>query len=329
MQIKWKTIWSKICLNWGLKVLALVLGTLTFYGIRWATGNEKEFTIPVAVDAGEGIAVLAQNVEFVTVTARGTLDDMLKLDSSQMRALIQPREGDPDGLPRKVVIGPRDIEGAPNVSIVKIEPNDVILTFDREIETTFLVATPTTKGRPLIGRIELEYSPSSVKVAGPKRRLEELKRSGLDSLQTEAVNVDGRVESFSRRVAILPPEGTLVSKIEPSEITVKIKIVRDIATSRFEDLPIMVIADKQVQEQLVVEPAAATVTLEGQPALVASAVSNQQVRVFVDCAGLDFSEARDLDLRVYIPVQEGVTYRVEPERVTVRVITSPNLEDSP
>ncbi len=328
MNPKVRSIFAKIGNNWGLKLLALVLATLSFYGVRWATGNEKDFTVPVEVDVEDGIAVLAQTVNFVTVTARGTLDDMLKIDPLKMRALVGSREGEPDGLPRSVTIRPRDIEGAPNVSIVKIDPPELLVTFDREVETTFSVARPVTDGRPLVGRVEIEYSPMTVNVAGPKRRLEELKRRGLDSLQTEEVNVDGRVESFSRRVAILPPEGTLVSKIEPSEVEVKISIVRDIATLRLEPIPVMIIGDEAVPDQWGIEPAEAVVTLEGQPILVNS-LTNNEVRVFVDCTGLSFEERRNLDLRVYVPVQEGVSYRVEPETVSIGPLPSPETEDSP
>ncbi|MDA1043929.1 MAG: hypothetical protein O3C57_01765, partial [Verrucomicrobia bacterium] len=216
-----KNFLMKLRHNWGLKILAMVLGAMTFYAIRWTTGNEKDFSVPVEIEVESGIAVLAQDVDFVTVSVRGSQDDLLKLDTSRIRAYVRPREGEPDGLPRTVSINPRDIEGAPNVSIVKIDPSELMLTFDREIETTFSVAPPVTKGRPLVGSVELEYTPTSVKVAGPKRRLEELKRKGLDQLQTQEVDVDGRGASFSRRAAILPPEGTLVSKIAPPEVMVK------------------------------------------------------------------------------------------------------------
>ncbi|MDA0990493.1 MAG: hypothetical protein O3A51_07060 [Verrucomicrobia bacterium] len=190
--------------NWELKLLALLLAGLTYYAIRGATGYEVEYTVPVEVAVEPGVAVLAQDPDVVKVRFRGSQDDLLKLEQKRLKALIRPRNDNLDGRPRSIPVAVRDIQGAPGVSIVKIDPQDVVVTFDRETEMVFSVLPPTTLGRPLVGKVELTYSPTTVTIRGPKRRLQELKQEGRDQVSIEPVDVDGRVESFSKRWCVHP-----------------------------------------------------------------------------------------------------------------------------
>ena len=59
-----------------LKLLAVLLGALTFYTIRGATSFEVPYNIPVQVKVGPGIAILDQSVRSVDVTFRGSQEDL-------------------------------------------------------------------------------------------------------------------------------------------------------------------------------------------------------------------------------------------------------------
>jgi YbbR domain-containing protein len=208
------------------------------------------------------------------------------------------------------------------VTAVRVFPSVVKLTFDREIETTFAVAKPQTIGVPLMGKADLDYEPNAVRVRGPKRRLEELARSGNGQLTTEPVDVDGRVESFSKTVRIVPPADTWLSHIEPSEVMVKVGIVSRSATREWKNLPVLALTDTASAARYAIEPAGVNVTLEGR-AEVLEKIEHAALAVFVNCTGVKGADAFDAPVVVHLPTPMDVVIKVEPPAVKVTVAAQP------
>ena len=312
--------------NWELKLLALLLAVLTYYAIRGATGEEREYTVPVDVQVDPGIAVLAQDPDAIAVRFRGSLGDLLDLDPTQLRAVVRPKDGEPDGSAVVVPVSTRDIEGAPGVAVVSVEPNELLVTFDREVEIPFRVAKPEVEGRTLLGSVELDYEPETVMVRGPKRLLEELKRGGRAELTTEPVDVDGRVESYSKQVKIRPPSGPWVSGIEPDEITVHVRIIKETARKEWSGLKVLAVHDSGTAVDVFFDPPEVSVSIEGRAGLVEQ-FSEEDIRVFVVCAGLDSEESHELPVQVHLPVFKDIDARVEPKVVTVTFSKPRDPED--
>ncbi|MCE9614602.1 MAG: hypothetical protein K8T26_10020 [Lentisphaerae bacterium] len=302
--------------NWELKLLALLLAVVTYYAIRGATGYEVEYAVPVEVDVEPGLAVLAMNPDQVQVRFRGSQDDLLKLDQKRLKAKVRVREENLGGLPRPVPITGRDIEGAPGVSVVMVDPPEVMITFDREVETTFSVARPTTIGEPLLGRAELQYSPTSVTIRGPRTRIAELTAEGHDQVIADPVDVDGRVESFSKRVRVRPQGGNWASKIDPAEITVQVSIIKKSTIRAWEQVPVRTIREGTAAGRLAVEPATVEISLEGRSELLEN-VSEHDISVFVDCVGLVMGQTNEVPVQVHLPVYMDVTVTVVPKVVRV------------
>jgi len=302
--------------NWWLKLLALCLAAVSFYAIRGATGYEVEYSIPVEVAVEPGIAVLNQEPATVRVRFRGSREDLLRLDERHIKAVVAPKSGEPDGSEQAVTLSPRDIEGAAGVNIVKIEPSMVSLTFDREVETTVSVAKPRTIGTPLIGRVSVQHEPVIAKILGPKRRLAEMKQKGKDKVQTEPVDVDGRVESFTKKVRILSPSDAWVSRIEPSEVTVKVSIITEMETRTWEQIPVRAITRPGEKRDIYFEPPAVDVSLEGRVEVL-EGIGDDTISVLVDCAGLETIATYELPVIVHLPCQTEVRPMVTPETVKV------------
>ena len=307
---------TRVTHNWELKLLALLLAGLSYYAIRGATGYEVEYSVPVEVAVEPGVAVLEQDPDVLRVRFRGSQDDLLRLDQKHLKAVVRPRGDNPDGTPRLIPVTSRDIAGAPGVAVVKIEPGSVAVTFDRETEMTFSVAKPTTIGRPLIGRAELTYTPQKVSIRGPKRRLEELKTEGRDEVTTEPVDVDGRVESFSKRVRVRPPGGTWVAGIEPSEVAVQVNIVKASASRTWQGLPVLAIQEAGPAAEIYIRPPRVDITVEGRAELIEN-LAEADIRIFIDCIGLNRTAAYELPVQVHLPVYNEVKVKVEPSVVEV------------
>jgi len=300
--------------NWWLKLLALSLAAVSFYAIRETTGYEVDYSIPVEVSVEPGIAVLNQEPATVRVRFRGSRDDLLRLDERHIKAVVAPKAGEPDGSEKAVTLSARDVEGAAGVNIVKIEPSVVLLTFDREVETTVSVAKPRTIGTPLIGTVSVEHEPVTAKIRGPKRRLAEMKQKGRDKVQTEPVDVDGRVESFTKKVRILPPSEAWVSRIEPSEVTVKVNIITEIETRTWKQIPVRAIARPGDAREIYFEPPAVDVTLEGRVEVL-DGIGDDTISVLVDCSELETAATYELPVLVHLPCQTEVHPTVTPETV--------------
>lgn len=306
--------------NWEIKLLALLLAVVTYYAIRGATSYEVEYNVPLHVEADPGVAVLSLDPETVSVRFRGSRDDILKLDQQQLVVRLRVREDNVGGRPRAVPVSPRNVEGAPGVNVVMIDPARVNIAFDREVETTFNVARPATIGFPLLGKVEITYSPQVVTVKGPQARIDELKAEGHDEVSTDPVDVDGRVESFSKRVKVLAPGGAWASSITPEEITVQVNIVKKSDLRNWSALPVLAVRDGAEEGRLVMEPPMADATIEGRAELLENVLPDD-VRLFVDCVGLEVGGTYELPVQVHVPGSKELSVTVVPKVVKVTVFS--------
>jgi YbbR domain-containing protein len=296
--------------NWKLKLLALALASVTFYVIRGKTSAEASFDLPVQVEVEKGIAILDQEPRSVQVTFRGSQGDLRDLDPALLKAVIRPKAEDPRGS-ESVRVHARNVQGAAGVIVDSIRPARVLLTFDREISKRFPVARPKLLGKPLIGRAEVDYSPREVTIHGPRHRL------GLkDEVYTEPVDITGRIRSFSKKVAVVSGD-PWIKEIEPAEVTVHVTIVVDRVKRGFGGIPVHALVDPGRAVSAVFEPAVVQVTLHGQ-AEVVDAVATNQIRAFVDAAGVDMAAVSNLPAVIHLPPGVDVTVSVEPPVVRVR-----------
>jgi YbbR domain-containing protein len=300
--------------NLGLKVTAILLALMCFYGIREATSKERVYEVPVEVEveADRKIAVLDKDPPTVRISVRGSFEDLqaFAVDLSPVKAVVHAEAADPAS-GEQVPIRPRDIVGVSGVRVVSVEPGAVNLTFDHEIKRDIRVAKPEMVGLPLIGKAELSYTPKKVTVWGPKSALEK-----QQFVSTKAVDVTGRAATFTTHVPVLSPHGTGVSRVEPDEITVKVEIVTEAVTRQFTNATIRAVLDPKSKSTVRFEPEIVTVSLHGRAEIV-NKVSENSVRVFVDCADLDTSATYELPVNVLLPPGVDAAARANPKMVKV------------
>jgi len=295
--------------NWQLKLVSLVLAILTFYAILGATSFEIPITVPLIVEVEKGIAILDQP-RTVEVTFRGSQADLRVLDRGQIRAVVSPRTAESSGSER-VPVRQGNIKGAAGVRVARVVPEVVTITFDHEIEKVFRVLKPRAVGTPLGGKVEIDYEPQYVKISGPRRWLHD-----REVVETEPVDVSGCTQSFSRRVRVLSPSETGVTRIEPSEITVEVSIVTESVSREWTNVPVRAVLEAGNTNTVTFNPSSVKVTLHGRDEVVGK-ISGNSVKAFVDCVGFDTSEAYELPVNVHLPPAMDVTATVEPQAVKV------------
>jgi hypothetical protein len=260
------------------------------------------------VQVGEGIAILEQP-KTVRVVFRGSQDDLRRLNQDEIVAVIQPKATDPAGSER-IALKKSDIQGVSGARVELIEPRVVKIAFDREIEKNVTVSKPQIIGTPLIGKVELDYEPRVVKIRGSNLRLQ-----NKEEVSTEPIDVDGRVESFSKTVRILPPRDTWVSKIQPAEVTVNVNIETESVTREWKNVRVHGIVEPGPTE-IRFEPDHVNVVLKGSMEEIDNVVSNS-IMAFVDCTGLSSGMVINLPVKIHIPVIVDVETVVEPSTVKV------------
>lgn len=298
--------------NWSLKVLALLLGMLSFYAVRGAISFEVPYTVPIEVQMGPGMAVLDKSITSVEVTFGGSQDDLRRLDQTQIKAVVKPRETNPGGS-EMVTIRPRNIVGNGKVRVLSIRPGTLRLLYDREATRDVLVLKPQTTGVPLIGRAEVDHEPKAVKLRGPKRRL-----AHISAVSCEPVDVDGRVESFTRKVAVRSPGDAWVYEIEPREITVTVTIVTERISRTVTNLPVLTVTQPGASASIEVAPRMVDVDLMGRSEAL-EGIPRDAVRVYVNCVDLEAGASYELPVGVYLPPEIDVSTVVKPATVKVRL----------
>jgi hypothetical protein len=268
--------------NGWLALISAAVAVGIFFTVREIVSYTETLTIAVEVERDAGFALMAVRPASVRVTFRGALSDLRQLDRRDPRMIVRaPRDGSSGGHAR-IRLRPRNLRGAAGIRVVSIEPSFVDITFDHQGEREFAIAPPALEGRPLRGHAEVEYTPRTAVVRGARLQLDHLHDLGV-TLQVEPVNVDGRVQGFSKRVAILPPADAWMPEIVPAEVNVKIVIAQESSVREFSGVPVRLESDGEpAHETYAAEPAAVTVRLAGWAETLRDIPTNA-LRVYAAC----------------------------------------------
>ena len=297
--------------NGATALLALVLALFVYLTILELVSNTTTRTVPVEVEREPGVALMAVRPAVVQVTFRGALNEFQQLDRADLRMLVKGLRIRADGGVVRVPLRRGNLRGASGLRVVNIDPPVVEITYDHQGEREFAIAPPAIEGKPFRGHAEADYAPRTAVVRGARLQLDRLHDAGV-TLKVEPVNVDGRVQGFTRRVAILPPADAWHPEIAPESVTVKVAIVPDNIQREFAGVPVrLALPAGHTNLPPRVEPAAVTVRLTGW-AEALQGIATNAIRVFAELpVSADSAPTNQISLRVLLPpgamVDEVVT----------------------
>lgn len=345
MQLKASNIKAVFTENRLLKLLALLLATISIYSIQRITNQLEEFEIPIVVKVEPGVAVLRQDARTAYITCRGSLDDLKRLNVERLRLVVNAPAAGVVGT-EQIPIGPRNVTGTiRGVTITRVRPGIVNLTFDREIEKQINIARPELAGQPLLGRAEVEFEPKIVTVRGPRQQIDELK-----ILRTGPIDVSEAVDSFTTELPILTGEDSGIWEVIPSKIEARVNIVTEAISKEWENIPVLALRGAHADDLvLTLEPNIVDFSVLGSPQSV-NRIKNEDIRVFVDCSNIEQPGTFDIQAAVHIQLGRDVSSAITPpiikvtaqrpakprppaasmtNRVTVAPVTNSPLEESP
>ncbi len=297
--------------NAGLKLLALLSAAVSWLAIQEAISFEDSVAdIPLEIRVGEGWAVLRQSERAVRVTFKGAQDEIRKLNPKQLRVVVELNTNSTAGS-IELVVGAEAVRGARNVRPVRVEPDRVLVSLDREQEKKVPVQSRVV-GKPYAGEVEsVVCEPAVVTLRGPAQHLRE-----TEWVYAESVDVEGRVEGFSKRCRVLAPSDTWTPIISPPEVQVNVVLSEKMATADWEDVPVGVLFGPGAQRPVAVQPSRVRVILSGPPQSL-EAMKHAVPKVFVDGRDLDASLTYDLPAQVVLPPGRSLSASVEPPAVRV------------
>lgn len=299
--------------NPGLKILALLTAVVVWLVIKETISFEVAVPdIPLEIRVVEGWAVLSQSEHAVRVTFKGSQDDIRQMDLKQIKAIVELPTNSMAGS-GEISIALSAIKAPRNVWPIRVEPSRVQVSLDREQEKKVPVKSRAI-GKPFSGEVdELICEPAIVTLRGPAQQLQK-----TEWVYTESVDVEGRVEGFTKRCRVLMPGDTWTPTIEPQEVQVKVVILERTETVEWDNVRVSVLVNPQTPPKVEVLPDRVRVVLTGQPEMLAE-LQTIAPKVFVECLELDPSLSYELPVQVVLPPGKNVSAAVEPHNVRVMV----------
>ncbi|MFZ4395189.1 MAG: hypothetical protein ACOYOU_06120 [Kiritimatiellia bacterium] len=281
------------------KIAALVMAVVVFYAVRSKISDTVTLSVPVETEKEPGLAVLKAEPFSVRVTFRGAYADLQQLGLRELRVLLRPKSSDSEGT-ELVRIRAGNVRGQPGgARVVGVSPESVMLTFDRQDQMMLPVAPPPVEGKPLRGRVELDYFPRQVLVKGAHRQLLEWKAADFH-LQTQPINVEGCVQSFTKSVDIATPGAAWQAEVTPREVSVKVNILTEQSTRELREVPVLIAAHAGRKGFWQVLPASVVVRLTGRVEVVES-VTPESLMVLVDARRAPAEELSIAPVVVQLP----------------------------
>ena len=167
----WKTLQAE---KW-LLVLCLILGFLSWQGIRKNIGFEVSVSnISVDIDVPEGWAVWEKSVQQVNVLLRGSREDIRYLNNGQLRIII-PLSEPASGEQIHIKLSERYLQNPTGAKVVRFSPSEIFVKLDQESER--LLPVKATVNGSLPEGIEIDKmvcTPASIRVSGAEQVLKKM-----------------------------------------------------------------------------------------------------------------------------------------------------------
>jgi hypothetical protein len=307
------------------KLFSLVIAVLIHFSIRSEISHLRVVTIPVEADfdaTSTGTAIESVEPRSVQITLRGSYSEVNKLDSAQMGCVVRPKQKPSSLLDSVAVkIQTSSLRGVRGVRVVEIEPNTVVVKFDVPMSVRLAVAPPVVQGKAR-GRVQLVYDQTNAVVKGSRRNLSLLDNETV-RVQTDAIDVEGRSQSFATRARLFPPGDAVNAVVEPADMVVNVVIISEKATARLEHVPVIVVQPPSSANRWITDPAWVDIEVTGRSEEVKAVAFGQLIAsVNGNVPVTPFSVPNEAPVMVHV-LQGVVVDEVKPVPPVVKLIPVP------
>ena len=279
-----------------LKLVSLLLAIGFWF---YVVGEESiEITKMVALEVKpptEKLRVVKSSTRLLTVTFQSPRHMVSALSSGAVSAMHQIAGVEKPG-EYSFTVSPDDILlSYPQVRIVKFFPSVVTATLD-EIIVKKLAIEVDLVGEPAYGyrvdRETIELDPNAVLVEGPRAILEK-----MNKIETEPLQLVGRVRSFRRTVRIHQASDTSI--IGDAVTDVQIPIKAEFAKKEFRDVVVKPLGSAGSDYYVFLEKKSVSLVFKGPQALLEQ-FSEDAILAYVDVESLK-EGSHELPVKLILP----------------------------
>jgi YbbR domain-containing protein len=296
-----------------MKTVAVILALVAWYAIQGTIGEEEEVVgVPIEIPVEEGWAILNRSITEATVTFRGTKDAIRELDQDRLR-LIRDIRGHQEQGYMLLNLHPRNVDTPDGVRAVKIEPDQMNISLDREGVRPIPVKAVIQGELPDGFEVgEIKCTPATVQLFGPEQKLNE-----IEVVHTESIDMENQVGTFKLRRNIVPPSQSWIGYVQPDYVIVDVEVIERSSHREFAAVPIAAMMGAGRRFDVELSATNTMVVLEGRNEVL-EAISQQSIQAYVDCRVLTAASTSAVPVRVHPPV--GVLVKsVDPEEVYVKL----------
>ena len=283
--------------NIPTKLMALVMAiSLWLYAINRHTGDLTE-TVKLNISVPEGITVLEQSTEEITVCLRGpqniidNVDDMIKEKKIQAKYLVQESTEGIEDQVRQTIPITREYINIPNaVKLISVYPEKVDVLLGK-LQHKKLKVNLVKKGEPAVGyNIANEFIfPGEVEVVGPLNALKEATFINTVPIDIGGVTMEQNL-TFPWRIGIdqkviikRGDKNTPVPVTCNEDVRVWLQIVEQQDTKYFEKIKIRVMMPAEYPYEIKLQDEFINVRVKG-PKLVLDKLNQEDMVLYVDVA---------------------------------------------
>ncbi len=232
--MKIKEISDKLTENWPVKAACILLASIFYVFYVLSIQDNRSFTVPLAVEAQNGITVAGSYPRKVKVTLRGKTEDIASIRESDVTAALDLNYLSKAGTYKvPVIINLPKSALLLDTLEVRVSPPAVSLTVEEQI-SGFTTVKPLISGKPAYGYEikKITVVPDQIEIRGPKSMVENCTR-----IQTHPVSVKNASESLSNTVSA-ENFGSFLKPVYGDKVTVTVEIVPVVKDQTFEKFPV-------------------------------------------------------------------------------------------
>ena len=120
--------------NNGLKIVALIAACFIWLFVRAVTSGTRSVEgVPLEVKAPAGMTATYAMPRSVSVTVRGTTEDLRQASRYELFAVVDLQQAEHDGI-ITAPITPNDIRHPPRIQVVSVEPTNAVVRLEKSAE---------------------------------------------------------------------------------------------------------------------------------------------------------------------------------------------------
>ncbi len=296
--------------NLGLKVVSLILAVVIWFYAAGEGLDQITLRVPFQVEPpSPEITVVKGGKQTLRVVFQAPRNLINLLSSQDISAYHKIEPGVKTG-EYSFRVGPEDFHlPSGNIKIQEIYPPVIAVTVD-EVVTKRLKVKPNIQGEPATGfslkEAEILVDPNAVLVQGPKIKLEK-----LETIQTEPIDVVGRIRSFRRKVKL-----SFTNELKPlstDSVDVYVPLVEQFSSKSFESVPVRVLGVPEKTLSIYLDPTKVTLNLKG-PLRILDGLKAEDILAYVEVTGLKKGKY-DIPLKINFPAD--ISLKGEPPVIHV------------